>query len=1093
MKQRSIEMDTNCIVRVKEEQVIIPTYKTFPAEKSPLFIEKRAYQGSTGKVYPLPVTEKISDIKEDVTYKALILENEYLEVMILPELGGRVQRAYDKTNGYDFVYYNHVIKPALVGLTGPWISGGIEFNWPQHHRPSTYMPVDYYYTKNPDGSASVYVGEIDQMYGTKGMAQITLYPDKAYIEIKGQLYNPTDLPQTFLWWANPAVHVNDYTYSVFPPDVNAVMDHGKRAVSTFPIATGEYYKYDYSEGVDISRYKNVKVPTSYMAASSDFDFIGNYDEQVQAGLLHVADHHISPGKKQWTWGNGDFGRTWDKNLTETDGPYIELMTGVFTDNQPDFTWLKPHEEKSFVQYFMPYKGVGRVGNATKEAAVSLAFTEDGAQLKVYATSTYQNATVKLSCGVETIFIEQVDLSPVECFTAEISVPIEPTKCLVTVTAASGQELVKYQVFEKKIKPIPEPAEALKAPAELKSVEELYLAATHLEQYRHATFEPADYYLEGLRRDPSDIRLNNGYGLLLYRRGHIKESIPYFKAAIKKQTWKNPNPYMGESFFNLGLALEKMGEYDKALDAYYKASWSSEMQGLSFYHLACLAARKGEYKEALAFAEKALIRNWHSIKVRHLKAVMLRKLQLECLTFLEESIAIDPLAMGLIYEKAVQEHYFSSWQSKMREPAFNYLELSLNYMQYGLYDEVQFILENCKEKTPMVFYYLGYASAMSGNEERAMQYYYQAEAMAEDYCFPSRLEEMIILEHAITMLNAPAKACYYLANLLYDKKQYAKAITYWEKAIAKKNDFAMCYRNLSIAYFNKQKDSAKAMQAIQKACELEPDYPRFFLEYDQLASRMQYSVLKRLKAFEVKIELVRERDDLWLRYITLLNCTQQYAKALQCLEEHIFHPWEGGEGKVSEQYRYALIALAKQSIQSHDYEKAIALLEKSLTYPDNLGEGKLPNVPDNQTYYYMGIAYQKMLQEELATKYFKLATNGEQTPSSVLYYNDQPSDYIYYQGLAWEKLGQQTLSKKSFHQLISFGERHIFDEVTYDFFAVSLPEIEVYQEDLKTRNVQYCNYLSALGYLGLGEVEKSSILFERLLEMQPDYQGALAQK
>lgn len=265
---------------IREEIVKIPTYKTAEAEKSPLFIEKRAYQGSTGKVYPLPVTEKIYDEKELKEYKALILENDFIYVMILPELGGRIQRAYDKTNGYDFVYYNHVIKPAFVGLAGPWISGGIEFNWPQHHRPSTFSPVDYSISENADGSVTAYVGETDVMYGTKGMAAITVYPDKAYIEIKGTFYNPTDYPQTFLWWANPAVAVNDNTFSVFPPDVNAVYDHGKRDVSTFPIATGEYYKYDYSAGVDISRYKNIKVPTSYMAAHSDFDFIGNFDESV---------------------------------------------------------------------------------------------------------------------------------------------------------------------------------------------------------------------------------------------------------------------------------------------------------------------------------------------------------------------------------------------------------------------------------------------------------------------------------------------------------------------------------------------------------------------------------------------------------------------------------------------------------------------------------------------------------------------------------------------------------------------------------------------------------------------------------------------
>lgn len=228
--------------KVWVEQVIIPTYEVGEAEKNPMFLDKRVYQGSSGKVYPYPAVEKISNTKTDKEYTAVFLENEYVKVMVLPQLGGRIQRAYDKTNGYDFVYYNHVIKPALVGLTGPWISGGIEFNWPQHHRPTTFLPVDYVLSEGEDGSKSVLVHDVDQMYGTKGIAKITLYPGKAYIEITGQLYNRTSMPQTFLWWANPAVPVNENTQSIFPPDVHAVMDHGKRDVSRFPIATGVYYK-----------------------------------------------------------------------------------------------------------------------------------------------------------------------------------------------------------------------------------------------------------------------------------------------------------------------------------------------------------------------------------------------------------------------------------------------------------------------------------------------------------------------------------------------------------------------------------------------------------------------------------------------------------------------------------------------------------------------------------------------------------------------------------------------------------------------------------------------------------------------------------
>lgn len=282
--------------KIWEEAVVIPTYDIGEADKNPMFLEKRVYQGSSGKIYPYPSVQRISRQKHDKTWNAVFLENDYLRVMVLPQLGGRIQRAYDKTNGYDFVYYNHVIKPALVGLCGPWISGGIEFNWPQHHRPTTYSPVDYELRTNADGSVSVLLNDVDLMYGTKAVTSFTLYADKAYIEVGGQLYNRTALPQTFLWWANPAVAVNDYTQSIFPPDVHNVYDHGKRAVSRFPIATGEYYKHDYSAGVDISRYKNIPVPTSYMAEKSDFDFVGGYDWQKQAGLLHVADHHVSPAK-----------------------------------------------------------------------------------------------------------------------------------------------------------------------------------------------------------------------------------------------------------------------------------------------------------------------------------------------------------------------------------------------------------------------------------------------------------------------------------------------------------------------------------------------------------------------------------------------------------------------------------------------------------------------------------------------------------------------------------------------------------------------------------------------------------------------------
>ena len=447
------------------ETVTIPTYQIGVPDKNPMFLEKRVYQGSSGVVYPYPVIDRVFDEKEDKQYTAVFLENRYLKVMILPEIGGRVQMALDKTNGYHFVYYNQVIKPALVGLAGPWLSGGIEFNWPQHHRPTTFDPVDWRIETHPDGSQTIWCAEIEPMFRTKGMHGFTLHPDRAYLEIKVQLYNRTAEPQTFLWWANPAVAVNDDYQSVFPPDVHAVMDHGKRDVSEFPIATGTYYKMDYAPGTDISRYKNIPVPTSYMAYHSDFDFVGCYDHGEQAGMMHVANHHVVPGKKQWTWGCGDFGQSWDRQLTDEDGPYIELMCGAYTDNQPDFSWLQPGEEKTFTQIFMPYKQIGGAKNASRDGVLNLEIEGKTAAIGVYLTSP-RRVQVTLLANEQVIYEQDRWLSPEEALVERVALPAGTAPQMLTLRVSDGErEVLSFSPLPDEKQPIPEPATPAKRPSE----------------------------------------------------------------------------------------------------------------------------------------------------------------------------------------------------------------------------------------------------------------------------------------------------------------------------------------------------------------------------------------------------------------------------------------------------------------------------------------------------------------------------------------------------------------------------------------------------------------------------------------------------
>ncbi len=1068
-------------VMLWEEDVTIPTYTLTEPDKNPMFLEKRAYQGSSGKVYPFPVIDGLTDEKIDKTYKAVFLENRYLKIMILPELGGRIQRALDKTNNYDFVYYNRVIKPALVGLAGPWISGGIEFNWPQHHRPSTYAPLDYEMETGEDGRKTLWCGETDKMYGTRSVVGFSLYPESAYLEIHGRLSNPTDLPQTFLWWANPAVSVNDHTYSVFPSDVKAVMDHGKRAVSSYPIATGEYYKMDYSAGVDISRYANIPVPTSYMAHRSDYDFMGNYDESRDAGLLHVADHHISPGKKQWTWGNADFGRAWDRNLTDEDGPYIELMTGVFTDNQPDFTWLNPHEEKVFTQYFMPYKKAGRVKNATKEAALNWTFSEGKGTIVLYTTAVREEAQISIEKGGKVLWKQQVSPSPEAPVSLEMELPLPCDMGLtVSVHSAAGELLVDYTIKEESYESLPDPAAALPRPEDLSSAEELFLAGLHLEQYRHASYEPEAYYREGLKRFPDDMRLNDACGLLLYRSGQFAESEKYFRKAVKRESWLTANPYTGLNQLHLGQSLFMQGKYDEAYDAFYKATWCEDAQSLGFYYLACLASRKKLWKEADGFLERSLIYNGHNMKALILRTALKRITGDEREPLLETCRKIDRLNPGLLFESGaaglgVEENL--------------YLDLALDYERAGLNEDALAVLELEKDPSPRVFFMKAWLCDILGDKEKRDESLKRAESMDSAYCFPNKSEEIALLERAISTNPSGAKACYYLGNLLYDKKQYARAAECWKKAIALDPAFPTNHRNLSIYYYNKAKDGERALACMAEAFRLDKGDARLLFEYDNLSALCGRPLEERLKRLEENEALALKRDDLAVEYVTLLNTAGHYAKALEILSTRRFHPWEGGEGRASRQYALALGELGRAATEKGDLERAESLLKQALTVPENLGEGKLPNAQDNIVHYYLGCLMEKAGRRNEAEIWWEKAGAGLEEPSEMLYYNDQPSDTIYYQALAWEKRGDRGQAKKRYHKLMRFGEQMSFKPAVPDYFAVSLPEITVFQQDGDRLRLANCAYLRSLGYEGLGETARAIDEIKGILEFMPDHQGA----
>ncbi len=1045
-------------VRAWEETVVIPTYPVPPPDKNPMFLDKRVYQGSSGKVYPNPFTDRVSDEKIDRPYRAVFLENEFVRVMILPEIGGRIHIGQDKTNNYDFFYRQSVIKPALVGLLGPWISGGVEFNWPQHHRPTTFMPVEHFIEKE-QGACTVWLSEHEPMNRMKGMAGIRLRSGKAYIEASVRLYNRTPFVQTFLWWANAGVHVHDQYQAFFPPDVTFVADHAKRAMSWFPIARNFYYGVDYARGVDLSWYKNIPVPTSYMVTRSDYDFVGGYDHSKQAGFVHCANHYIAPGKKLWTWGSAEFGYAWDRELTDSDGPYIELMAGIFTDNQPDFSWLQPYETKVFSQFWYPIQKIGPVKNANRLLAVNLEPAGDGEwKIGACATEPIDNIEVVLAAGTGILFRQRTSLRPGRPFVEFMRVEKTRADTLLRLTVYDerGTELIRYEACERDTNAsLPEAATEPALPADIASTDELYLTGLHLEQYRHATRHPEPYWQEALRRDPEDARCNNALGLVALRQGRFSQAAEHFETVIRRLTRRNPNPYDGEPFYNLGLARRFQGKTDEAYAAFYKAVWNYAWQAAAYYELAAIDCARLDWATALEHLDRSLKVGTDNLKARNLKTAVLRHLERReaALQTGMETRKLDPLDLWSRNELLL----LGGPDAAEAFDAGNCLDLAFDYAHAGLREEAVNVIERFGESHPMLWYARGYfADQLSGAGSPA-----QAEGLP-DYCFPSRVEEMMVLEWALERQPRDARAHYYLGNLLYDKFRHEEAIQHWEEAARLDPFFSIPWRNLGIAYYNVRRDPARALAAYQRAFEANPSDARMLYEFDQLKKRTGKTPEERLRELEKHPELVSGRDDLTIELVTLYNQTRQSEKALSILSSRRFHPWEGGEGLVSGQYVAAHLLLGRDELDRGDAKAALDHFEAARTYPQNLGEGKHLLTQETDVDYFSGLALSMLGRRAEAEANWRRA--GEAKAGI--------SRFAYYSALALRELGREQEAKKALVTLLEGARKQMTEEAKIDYFATSLPNFLLFEDDIQKRNETTCLSICALAEAALRKGDKA---------------------
>ena len=1095
-------------VKAWEEPVVMRTYMPGPPDRNPLFLEKRVYQGSSGRIYPLPVIDRIDTVPQDHAWKAVHLENEFIRIMVLPEIGGRVHVGLDKRNGYDFFYRQNVIKPALVGLAGPWISGGVEFNWPQHHRPATFMPVDVAIEREDDGSVTIWCSDHDPMSRMKGMHGLKLCPGKAYLELRARLYNRTTDTQTFLWWANVATRVHEKYQSFFPRDVRFIADHAKRAVTEFPLSQGKYYGIDYGkramEGVleeeeekprcfvpdgsyppnDLSWYANIPVPTSYMIANSRGDFFGGYDHKKKAGTVHVANHHIAPGKKQWTWGNHEFGYAWDRSLTDADGPYVELMAGVYTDNQPDFSFLAPGETKTFSQFWYPIREIGVPDMANLDAAVRIERGGGDVHLHLQVTSARPQSTVAVRIAGEESGRWRGDLLP--------NMPLHHTFAAVgdegpieITLEQEGAVLLRYAPDE--IEPAEPPVVASEPPlpADVSTNDELFLIGVHLEQYRHPTRNPEPYWFEAIRRDAGDSRANHALGRWYMRRGEFDKAEKHLRTAIARLTERNPNPYDGEPHYNLGLTLAYLQRQAEAYAAFYKSTWNAAWRGPAYLRLAEIDCVREEWKTALDHLERSLRADADNLLALNLKTIVLRKLgrTQEADRSLDQTCVLDPLDT------------FSRYLATGEPPAngSQRLDLIFDLQRAGFFPEALQIASarhsGAKDGTAaMLLYAHAHLLLQIGDKEGSSIIHQQAVAADSNFVFPSRLDELVLLEAILRVYPEDARAHYYLGNLLYDRRRHEEAVALWEKSVELDPSFPTAWRNLGLGYYNVRHDATDAAESYSRARELAPDDARILYEQDQLLKRTGFPPSARLAVLEENAVLVERRDDLSVELATLYNDAGKPDRALEVLLSRHFQPWEGGEGLVLGQYVRANLLLGQRAIDVGDNVGALRLFERAWSPPKSLSEAKHLLMNLSRIDYWLGIACEKIGDPKKAVDHWKRAARyqGDFQQMQV----QSVSEMTYWSGMALRKLGREREARAIFKRVYNYSLSLEQQTPKIDYFATSLPSMLLFEEDLEYRQKVTALFLRAQAYLGLGERGKGLALLRQVQSLDQSHSGAI---